>query len=69
MIYDYRLISEAGDTDTRFAWNNSEGVLKASNLKEFDLKTQRRNITIEFISKNNKMLDFFSLGDVIVIFD
>jgi hypothetical protein len=43
--------------------------MKASNLKEFDLKTKRRNTTIEFISKNNKLLDFFTFGDVIIILD
>jgi hypothetical protein len=56
MVYDYKLISENSDTGVKF---KEKGTDKASNIKTFDLKTYRRNITIEFISKNNKLIDFF----------
>lgn len=56
MVYDYKLISESSDTGVKFKY---DGIDKASNIKTFDLKTYRRNITIEFISKNNKLIDFF----------
>ena len=56
MIYDYKLISESSDTGVTF---KSKGRDKASNIKTFDLKTYRRNTTIEFISKKNNLIDFF----------
>jgi len=53
MVFDYRLLSETSDTGATFADE------KGANIKGFDLKTFRRNITVEFISTSNKLIDFF----------
>jgi hypothetical protein len=50
MLYDYRLLEEESDTDFSFAFQDSKQVKRAHNLKMHDLKTYRRNLSVEFIS-------------------
>ena len=42
---------------------------RAHNLKMHDLKTYRRNLSVEFISTSNNIIDYFPMQNVVVIID
>ena len=69
MLYDYRLLEEEADTDFSFAYQDSNHVKRAHNLKMHDLKTYRRNLSVEFISTSNNVIDYFPMQNVVVTID
>jgi len=38
-------------------------------MKMHDLKTYRRNISVEFISSSNALIDYFPLKESLVVMD